>query len=230
MDEFILLLVAAILFMLTHLGISRISFRNLLVDILGENGYLAFYSLVAIATLGALIYQYGEVSHQEYLWSPSLITSVIPKLVMPIALILIILGLSAKNPTSVKMESAIDIEPAGILRITRHPVQWGILLWALSHLVANGDVASIIFLTSFAVVSGFGTFAIDRNRRLSLEPEKWNHFILVTSNVPFAAILSGRNQFKANELGWSKIIAALVLFVALVYFHEYISAAALYDF
>lgn len=230
MDEFMLLLIAAVLFILTHLGMSRISFRNLLVNILSENGYLAFYSIVAVATLGALIYQYGEVSHQEYLWSPSSITSVIPKLVMPIALIFIVLGMSAKNPTSIKMESAVDIDPVGILRITRHPVQWGILLWALSHLVANGDVASIIFLTSFAVVSGVGTSSIDGKRRLSLDLEKWNHFISVTSNVPFAAIWSGRNQFKANELGWLKIVGALVLFVAMVYFHEYLSAVPLYDF
>jgi uncharacterized membrane protein len=230
MDNYVLLLVSAVLFVLTHLGISRTSFRNLLVDMLTENGYLAFYSIVALATLGALIYQYGQVGHQDYVWEPSVITSSIAKLVMPIALIFIVLGMSARNPTSLKMESSVDDEPLGILRITRHPVQWGILLWALSHLVANGDVASIIFLVSFALVSGLGTSSIDRKRRLSLAPEKWNHFISVTSNVPFAAILSGRNQFKADELGWSKIIGALVLFVVLVYFHEYVSAVPLYQF
>jgi uncharacterized membrane protein len=230
MDDFILLLVAAVLFILTHLGISRTSFRSLLVDVLGENGFLAFYSIIAFATLGALIYQYGQVSHQAYVWAPSVLASSITKLVMPIALIFIVLGMSAKNPTSVKMESAVDVEPVGILRITRHPVQWGIFLWALSHLVANGDVASIIFLSAFILISGLGTVSIDRKRRLALAPEKWNHFVSQTSNVPFAAILSGRNQFKADELGWSKIIAALLLFVAIVYFHEYLSAVALYEF
>ena len=230
MDDFILLLVAAVVFVLTHLGISRTSFRRLLVDVLSENGYLAFYSIVALATLGALIYQYGQASHQEYVWLPSVLASTVTKLVMPIALIFIVLGMSAKNPTSVKMESAIDIEPVGILRITRHPVQWGILLWASSHLLANGDVASIIFLTAFVLVSALGPISIDRKRRLALAPEKWNHFVSVTSNVPFAAILSGRNQFKPNELGWSKIIVSLLLFVAIVYFHEYLSAVPLYDF
>jgi len=230
MDAFVLLLVAALLFILTHLGISRTSFRNLLVDILGENGYLGFYSIVALLTLGALIYQYGQVSHEEYVWLPSVVTSTITKLVMPVALILIVLGMTANNPTSVKMESAVENEPLGILRITRHPVQWGILLWALSHLVANGDVAAIVFFGALALVSGLGTSSIDRKRRLSLDPQKWNHFVSVTSNVPFAAILSGRNQFKADELGWPKVVGALVLFVALVYFHQYLSAVPLYEF
>jgi uncharacterized membrane protein len=230
MDDYILLLVAAVLFMLTHLGISRTSIRSLLVDVLSENGYLAFYSIVAFATLGAMIYQYGQVSHMEYVWPPSKAASIVTTLVMPLALIFIVLGMSARNPTSVKMESAVDDEPVGILRITRHPVQWGILLWALSHLVANGDIASIIFQSAFALVSILGTISIDRKRRLSLDPGKWDNFVAVTSNVPFAAILAGRNQFKLAELGWVKIIVSLVLYVVLVYFHEYLSAVALYQF
>ena len=230
MEEYILLLVAAVLFMLTHLGLSRGSIRTSLVDILGENGFLAFYSIVAIAALGALIYQYAGVGHQEYVWMPSLVTSTLAKIVMPFALVFIVLGMTAKNPTSVKMETAVDIEPAGIPRITRHPVQWGIFLWAVSHLVANGDVASIILMTSVAVVSGLGTMAIDRKRRYSLDQEKWNHYISVTSNVPFVAIATGRNKFNARELGWVKVAVALVLFVVLVYFHRYISVVALYDF
>jgi uncharacterized membrane protein len=230
MEENLLLIVAAVLFIMTHLGISRTSFRKLLVEVLGENGYLAFYSLVAFASLGALIYQYGEVSHQHYLWQPSVVTSSIPKLIMPLALILIVLGVSSKNPTSLKMESAVDQEPQGILRITRHPVQWGIMLWALSHLVSNGDNASLVFFLSFVVVSGFGMSAIDRKKTLSLDADKWKQFIAVTSIIPFAAIASGRNQFKMNELGWVKILISLVLYVILIYAHGYIASIPLYEF
>jgi uncharacterized membrane protein len=230
MGEYFLLLVAALIFTLTHLGISSTAIRPMLLEILGENGYLGFYSLIAFATLGALIFSYGEVGHQHYLWQPTMLTGVVAKLIMPISLILIVTGLTAKNPTSVKMESAVDLEPQGILRITRHPLQWGIMLWAVSHLIANGDIASIIFFLTFMIVSGYGTTSIDRKRRLTLDEEKWSHFTSLTSNVPLAAIVSGRNKLEIAELGWIKIVVSLILFVALVYFHELIANVPLYSF
>ncbi len=230
MEEYFLLLVAALIFTFTHLGVSSTSIRAMLIEVLGENGYLALYSVIALITLGGMIYSYGVIGHQNYLWSNSLVTSTLAKLVMPVALIFLVLGLTAKNPTSVKMESAVDNEPRGILRITRHPVQWGILLWAVSHLIANGDVASLIFFGTFALVSSYGTHSIDRKRGLSLDQSKWSQFTAVTSNIPFAAILSGRNKLVPGELGWGKLSIALLLFVGLVYFHGSIARVALYNF
>jgi uncharacterized membrane protein len=230
MEEFFLLLVAALIFTFTHLGISSTSIRAMLIEVLSENGYLAFYSVIAFITLGTMIYSYGEVGHQDYLWPDTGWTSTLAKLVMPVALIFLVCGLTAKNPTSVKMEAAVDEEPAGILRVTRHPVQWGILLWASSHLIANGDVASLIFFLTFAVVSAYGTYSIDRKRQLSLDESKWGHFTAVTSNIPFAAILAGRNKLVVSELGWGKLTIALLLFVSLVYFHGSIARVPLYNF
>lgn len=230
MEMFAVLLLSAMMFVLTHLGLPRKTFREVLINILGENGYLGFYSLIAFATLGVMIYQYGNVSHLEYVWAPSAITVIIGKVLMLFAVIFLVLGLSAKNPTSVKMESAVNLEPRGILRITRHPVQWGILIFSLAHLQANGDVASIIFFSSFILVSGVGMACIDEKRKKALDADEWQGFIALTSYVPFAAILSGRNQLKLGELGLIKIVLALGIYVALIYFHGNISSVALYNF
>jgi protein-S-isoprenylcysteine O-methyltransferase Ste14 len=43
--------------------------------------------------------------------------------------------------------------PEGIVRVTRHPFLIGVGLWAVVHLVANGDVASFIFFGAFAVTA-----------------------------------------------------------------------------
>lgn len=230
MEGYFLLLVAALIFTFTHLGISSTSIRSMLIEVLGENGYLALYSLIAFASLGTMIYSYGTIDHQNYVWNNSVWASTLAKLFMPVALIFLVCGLTAKNPTSVKMEAAVDLEPVGILRITRHPVQWGILLWAVSHLIANGDVASLIFFATFAAVSSYGTHSIDRKRSLSLDESKWGHFTAVTSNIPFAAILAGRNKLVIGELGWGKLSIALLLFVGLVYFHGSIARVPLYNF
>jgi len=38
-------------------------------------------------------------------------------------------------------------------RVTRHPMLWGVTLWSVAHLIANGDLASILLFGSFVVFS-----------------------------------------------------------------------------
>ncbi len=41
-----------------------------------------------------------------------------------------------------------------------------------------------------------------------------------TSNVPFAAILSGKQKLSLGEIGWWRILLAIVLWAVIVYFHQ----------
>ena len=45
---------------------------------------------------------------------------------------------------------------------------WAIGLWAISHLIANGDLRSLLFFGAFAVLSLGGTVLIDRKKQLAL--------------------------------------------------------------
>jgi len=70
------------------------------------------------------------------LWPPGPGVRPLPLLVMPLALILVAGGVLVSNPSATGRESALDQpEPArGALRVTRHPVMWGVGLWAAVHL------------------------------------------------------------------------------------------------
>ena len=83
----------------------------------------------------------------------------------------------------------------GIIRVTRHPFMWGVALWALLHLAANGDEASVIFFGSIAVLALVGTVLIDARRTRENAPG-WGVFLQATSNLPFAAILERRQQLR----------------------------------
>jgi uncharacterized membrane protein len=43
-----------------------------------------------------------------------------------------------------------DAPARGIQRVTRHPFLWGVAVWAFVHLIANGDVASLMLFGSGA--------------------------------------------------------------------------------
>ena len=131
---------AALLWFGTHLGLSSTPLRQGIVNVVGAQGFLLVYSLVAAATLGYLIYIYSVVARLDYLWLPNPDLYWVPKVVMLIATVFMVGGFMVKNPTMVGMtlEEAEASELAtGVTRITRHPFQWAVVLWGLSHMVAN---------------------------------------------------------------------------------------------
>lgn len=215
---------AALLWVGTHLGLSSSALRGKLVSITGAQGFLALYSIVAAASLGYLIYVYTVVERYDYFWLPNPGLFWVSKLLMPIALILVVGGFMVKNPTMVgatlNAEEAESIA-TGVTRITRHPFQWGVVLWTGSHMVANGDWVSWVFFGSFAVISLVGCLLMD-HKKANTMGGAWQTYAEVTSNVPFAAILSGRNHLSPKELV-SPIVVGSAVYALVYYFHDAIT-------
>jgi uncharacterized membrane protein len=215
-----MLVLAAGVFLITHF-VSSTPLRSGLVGMLGENAYLGLYSLVSLAALAWLIWAYARAPY-ERLWVGDEF-KVWAVVLMPVSLILLTAGLLSKNPSAVRQESLLRSmgEPRGILRVTRHPIQWGIALWALLHLIARGDTASVLFFGGFAVLALLGTVLIDARKAKALGVD-WQRFASLTSNIPFAAIVQGRNRFRFDEIGWTKVSIGLALYLVLVLLHPYL--------
>ena len=211
------LIVASLAFLATHY-IASSPLRDVLVKSMGR-AYLALYSLVAFAILGWMIWAFYHAPFVNLWYAVAL--RPVPLVVMPIALVLAVCALATPNPKMVGREKLLkSAQPArGILRITRHPLMWGLALWAVSHIVARGDMAALIFFGTFAVLALSGTWLIDRHKAATLGAS-WAHFAAVTSNVPFAAIAGGRNQFRLAEIGWWKVVLGLALYVVFLVFHH----------
>jgi uncharacterized membrane protein len=107
-----------------------------------------------------------------------------------------------------------------MLRITRHPFLWGVAIWALGHLLVNGDAASLILFGSLLALALFGTASIDAKRKRVLGP-KWNPFAVITSNAPFLAILQGRQHLSLREIGWWRIALAVAIWALLAWAHPW---------
>src|SRR5258708_40059644 len=162
------LIVSGIVFHGSHVVLSSKRLRGNLRDQLGERGYLALYSVVALATFAWFITAYIHAP-TLILWHAAPWMALVPLVIMPFASILLIAGYSTPNPTAVGMEHvAGDDDPApGILRVTRPPIMWAIGLWSLSHIAPTGDLASLFFFASLALLALGGTMLIDRKKRLA---------------------------------------------------------------
>jgi len=224
MDKgFLSLVIAGIAFCGSHVLLSSTRLRGSLRDQLGERGFLAVYSLTSLAVFAWFVAAY-VAAPTIVLWPRQRWTALVPVLVMPLATILLVAGYSTRNPTAVGMErSARADDPApGILSVTRHPVMWAIGLWAVAHLIANGDLSSVLFFGLLAALALGGTVLIDRKKQLALG-SNWPRLTQVTSNLPFAALLTGRTKLRWREIGLLRIAAGLLLYAVLYLAHPIIT-------
>lgn len=216
------LFVAALFFVGTHLGIGATPLRAELIERIGLGRYRALYSLVAIAAFVWLVMAYRAAPYRP-LWEAGIAATVLAVLLMPIAILLIVTAVSQPNPTALGQEVDPDApEPArGMLRVTRHPMMWGIAIWAGCHALANPDLASLIFFGALAVLALAGAAALDHRLGRASRPG-WGVFVQRTSFVPFVAILERRQHLVWQEIGWPRLAAALLAYLALLAAHPWL--------
>lgn len=215
--------IAGVAFCGSHVLLSSTGLRGSLRDQLSERGFLAVYSLTALATFAWFLVAYAHAP-TIVLWPRQRWTALVPVVLMPLAAVLLVAGYTTPNPTAVGMERSVraDDPAPGILRVTRHPVMWAIALWAISHLIANGDLRSLLFFGAFAGLSLGGTVLIDRKKRLALGSD-WSRLAELTSNLPFAALVAGRTRLRWRDISWLRVIAGLLLYAVFYNAHAIIT-------
>ncbi|HYN12188.1 MAG TPA: NnrU family protein [Burkholderiales bacterium] len=215
MDPMVLLAVATAAFLATHF-VTSTPLRPALVRVMGEWPYRGVYSLVALVTLGWMIWAYGAAP-REPLWAG---WRHVPLLVMPFVFVLLACGYW-RNPTMVGADALLkSSEPArGMIRITRHPIMWAIMLWAAAHILARGDVKSLVFFGGFFVLACIGTLLMDGRKKQNPD---WPRFAAVTSHIPFVAAAQGRNRIVWREISWLRPLIGLALFVVFLFLHPWL--------
>lgn len=218
----LMLWIAAAFFLAVHLFVAGTRLRGKIVGTIGENAWLATFSVVSLVGISWLAWSYGQavLGPNHLYWATPLWALHLSPLVILLAAFFVVIGITTPNPTAVGAEALAEKPETvkGMLRITRHPFLWGVAIWALWHMLINGDQASIIFFGTFALLAILGTFSIDKKKRLKLGAA-WTDFANRTSNLPFAAIFAGRNQLNIGELGWWRILLALIIFATAFYGH-----------
>ncbi len=225
------LVAATAAFLGLHVFVSGTGLRDAVAGKIGERAYLGLFSLASLALIIWMATAFGAAPYIE-LWQFGIGARHGALALMGIAVFLLVAGLTTPNPTAVGASGLLarDEAAAGILRVTRHPFMWAVVLWALAHLLVNGDAASVVFFGGFGVLALWGPRLIDA-KMARRQGENWERFARATSWLPFQAIVEKRNRFSLRELGWWRLALALVLYLAIVLFlHGWLIGAPLYAY
>jgi uncharacterized membrane protein len=215
------LIAASAAYIILHRLVSGGPLRAPIVAHLGEKRFEQLFAFASAACLLWLGLGYwlatAQIAHIEVsigfperlLWALSLA-----------GLWLICAGAMANNPaTTGKLASIHDANVVkGILRLTRHPFLWGVAILSAGHILARPDAPTGLFFGTLIVVALGGTVSIDRKRRARLG-EDWIAFSKQTSNVPFLAIIAGRQKIRFDELGLKPAGTTLVTLAILMLAH-----------
>jgi uncharacterized membrane protein len=146
----LVMILGLVLFFAAHVFTTKREARAQAIARLGEGTYKILYSVVSLAGLALIVWGFGHYRSSGWIdvWYP-------PK--------------AMKHITVALMLPAVILVVASYLRgriyaTLKHPMLAGVKLWAFAHLLANGDLGSIILFGSFL---GWGVFD-----RISLKHRK----------------------------------------------------------
>lgn len=216
------LTVATLAFLAIHFLVSGTQLRGRLVAMVGEGAYLGGFSAASLALIVWMSMSYGPALRDDanaFLWAAPNWWPHFGAVIMLVAFLLVVVGMTSPNPGAVGQARQAAKAPYGIQRITRHPFLWGVALWAAFHLVANGDLASLILFGGFLVLGLGGARMIDAKRQRALG-ETWDTYARQTSNVPFATILAGRQRLVIREIAWWRLLLAVAVYGVAFGLHE----------
>jgi uncharacterized membrane protein len=152
----LVMILGLVLFLGVHTLTTQRSLRAGVIASFGESMYKAGYALAAVAGLALIVWGFAHYRATGWIdvWYP-------PK------------GL--RHVTVALMLPAVILVVAAYIRgriytVLKHPMLAGVKLWAAAHLLANGDLGSIILFGSFLGWAVFDRISLKRRSDAGAPP------------------------------------------------------------
>jgi uncharacterized membrane protein len=183
MDSAIITLIAAnIAFVGTHFAMSH-PLRAPMVKALGAGGFQAAYTVVSFATLGWVYFAFKAAPPADLPGSGEAGWIIATIITWPAMVLLS--GSLIGNPAlpTPLAEAQARAEPKGVFLVTRHPMMWGIGLWAISHIALMWSTRTLVTALAMGVLALVGARLQDAKKE-ALMGASWAGWESKTSYWP----------------------------------------------
>ncbi|MEP1471819.1 MAG: NnrU family protein [Halieaceae bacterium] len=142
----LLLVIGVLLFAGVHLlrGLAP-ELRQQLWDKLGEGGYKGLFSLLIISSIALMVFGWRSAIPQ-FLYAAPLSFGAVSLLLIAFGFLLFV----------------VSGRQSRLRRVIRHPQLTGVTLWAITHLLLNGDSRSVVLFGGLALWSVLEMLVINR--------------------------------------------------------------------
>lgn len=127
-----LLISGLVIFFAVHLVPAMTGLKQSLKGRLGDNGYRGTFSIVSLIGIALIIWGFSQAEWADVYFPPDW-----GRHVNMVLVLVAFVCFAAANMRG------------RIRKTLRHPMLIGILLWGTGHLLANGDLASVLLFGSF---------------------------------------------------------------------------------
>ena len=128
--------------------------------------------MVALSGFALILFGFSRAEFRPVFTPPSW-SPLIANLAMPVAICLLVAAYVPNN----------------FRRVIRNPMLSGVLLWALAHLAANGDLASILLFGAFGAYSVIDIISVNRRSSAETPPRQPVFKDVIVLVIGFAAFL-----------------------------------------
>jgi uncharacterized membrane protein len=207
---------AFVAFFASHSLPLRPAMRSRIEAGIGRTGFQTAYSALSLAILAWLIAAAGRAPYVA-LWPWQDWQVHVPAMAMLPACLIVALAIARPNPFSFGGRANATFDPAhpGIVRWCRHPLLVALVLWAVAHVVANGDLAHAILFGTFAVFALAGMVIVDRRRRRELG-QRWGELAQAVATSPLVPVP------RAPAVLVLRLAAGIALYGGLILLHPYL--------
>ncbi|WP_062341875.1 NnrU family protein [Novosphingobium sp. CCH12-A3] len=159
------LIVATTAFVFSHFVMSGPA-REPLVSIMGKQGFLLFYSVISFATLAWASVTFVHAASAPLLWDGTGDVPWVLSSLLTIAALTLLIPSFAGNPAlpGKKLAGLSAVLPAGVFRVTRHPMMWSIALWAFAHILVAPSPRVLVLMTGLIILSLVGSHFQDKRK------------------------------------------------------------------
>jgi uncharacterized membrane protein len=210
-DTLWILIAANVAFVGTHFAMSH-PLRSAMVKMLGAGGFQAAYSIVSFATLAWVYFAFKAAPPADLPGSGEIGWIIATALTIPAMILLS--GSLIGNPAlpTPMAEAQARSEPRGVFLVTRHPMMWGIGLWAASHMILFWSTRTMVTALAMGILALVGAHMQDRKKE-ALMGAAWAEWETKTSYWP--------RWGKLLSVGPVPLIGGLALFVGGSWLHLY---------
>jgi len=167
--------------------IAAPAFRQAQIDARGLNAWKAIYSLVAIIGFILLVWGYGIARLDPVVFwvAPAWMSHVVALLMLPVMILLV----------------ASQVPAGRIKAVAKHPMLLAVKIWAVAHLLVNGDLASVILFGSFLAWAIVDRISEKKRLRAGLTsnpvagPLKWDIIAVVGGLVVYVLFVAGLHKW-----------------------------------